>query len=170
MSICGWICREHFISGRKSNYPASPDYIPPVFNHVKSPQKRRLLSNMDRYERITGSKRKRFANNDRVCAAQSLLDISDSGNGSQFCEPHSGIASSTIMSMHDIELIEVGLHTMQSMNSQLHMECEQLKEENQRLIYENTYQKEENHNLMERCKKLEDSKIVTKNKLKTLYF
>ena len=50
------------------------------------------------------------------------------------------------------------------------MECEQLKEENQRLIYENTHLKEENYNLMERCKKLEDSKAVTENKLNILYF
>ena len=63
--LCGGLCTEvlksskHFISGRKSNDPASPDYVPTVLNHVKSPQKRRLMNNMTRYERMLRNKRRR---------------------------------------------------------------------------------------------------------------
>ncbi|XP_061790065.1 FGGY carbohydrate kinase domain-containing protein isoform X2 [Nerophis lumbriciformis] len=35
------LCSEHFISGRKSNNPRSPDFVPAIFKHVPSPQKRR---------------------------------------------------------------------------------------------------------------------------------
>ena len=70
-----WICGEHFISGRKSNDPASPDYVPTIFDHVKSPQKRRLISNMSRYERTVCTKKRRIANDDRAFAAQSLLGL-----------------------------------------------------------------------------------------------
>lgn len=74
-----WICGKHLISGCKSNDPASPDYAPTVFDHVKSPQKRRLVSNMTRYERTMRKKKRRVDNDARTCAAQSLLELSESG-------------------------------------------------------------------------------------------
>ena len=37
-----WMCGAHFISGCKSNDPISPDYVPSVFSHIKSPIKRSL--------------------------------------------------------------------------------------------------------------------------------
>ena len=53
-----------------------------IFDHVKSPQKRRLITNMSRYERTVCTKKRRVANDDRAFAAQSLLGLSESGNGS----------------------------------------------------------------------------------------
>ena len=32
-----WLCDAHFISGKKSNNPLSPDYVPSVFGHASSP-------------------------------------------------------------------------------------------------------------------------------------
>ena len=46
-----WICSVHFVSGAKSNDPLSPDYVPSVFSYTKSPVKRKLVSDMERYER-----------------------------------------------------------------------------------------------------------------------
>ena len=42
-----WLCSAHFISGQKSNHPLSPDYVPPVFAHTKSPVKRKLVADMN---------------------------------------------------------------------------------------------------------------------------
>jgi hypothetical protein len=77
-----------------------------------------------------------------MSAARSLLELAEDGNGSQFCEPYSGTASSTIMTIHDIEQLEVGYRNMQDENIQLRSECECLKTENKRLVKENTSLKE----------------------------
>ena len=148
MSIRG----EHLVSGCKSNDPASPDYVPSVFDHVKSPPKRRLLSHMSRYEERRALKRRRAnddrrSNDARACAAQSLLQLSESCNGSQYCEPYSDTASSTAMTMQDIEVLEGDNRNLRNENSLLLRKCEHLQMENQRLTDENTYVKE-------RCKKL----------------
>ena len=50
-----WLCGAHFINGRKNDDPASPDYVPSVFSHILSPQKRKLVKNMERYERTVST-------------------------------------------------------------------------------------------------------------------
>ena len=85
-----WIYGAHFISGHKSNDPVSPDYVPSVFSHVKSPKRRKLVKDMDRYERVAATRKIRLETNERMSAAQSLLELSEDENGSQFCEPHTG--------------------------------------------------------------------------------
>ena len=70
-----------------------------MFSHIKSPQKRKLVKDMKRYERLASTKKRRVDISDRMSAAQSLLELSEDGNGSQFCEPHTGTFTSTAMSM-----------------------------------------------------------------------
>ena len=83
-----WICSTHFVSGAKSNDPLSPDYVPSVFCYTKSPVKRKLASDMERYERKVEAKKRRVENCDRLAAASSLFALSEDGNGSAYCEPH----------------------------------------------------------------------------------
>ena len=45
--------------------------------------------------------------------AQSLLELSEVGNGSEFCEPHSASFTSTSLSMSDIEDLECNLQKFQ---------------------------------------------------------
>ena len=78
-----WICGAHFISEHKSYDPVSPDYVPSVFSHIKSLVKRKLLKDMDRYERITATKRRRWIPLKSMSTAQVLLKLSEDGNGSR---------------------------------------------------------------------------------------
>ncbi|XP_054594702.2 uncharacterized protein [Nothobranchius furzeri] len=45
------LCSEHFISGKKSDHPLSPDYIPSIFKHVTSPEKKRRRRQLDGFIR-----------------------------------------------------------------------------------------------------------------------
>jgi hypothetical protein len=54
-----WICSSHFVGGVKSDDPSSPAYIPTLFDHVRSPEKRKAEQNLVRYDRIQQSKIRR---------------------------------------------------------------------------------------------------------------
>ena len=59
-----------------------------------------------------------------MSAAQSLLKLSEDGNGSQFCEPHTGTSTAMSLSMCDIENLELGYQNLLDENGQLLRECE----------------------------------------------
>ncbi len=56
LSIPGFVA-FHFLSGKKDNNPLSPDYVPSLFSHIKSPAKRKLEKGMERFERTSQAKR-----------------------------------------------------------------------------------------------------------------
>ena len=60
-----WIYSAHFLSGEKSNDPLSTDYVPSVLAHTKSPLKRKLAKDMERFERASSAKKRRIENTDR---------------------------------------------------------------------------------------------------------
>ena len=82
------------------------------------------------------TKKRRVTNSERMSAARLLLELSQDGNGSTFCEPHTGTYTATSMSMCNIEELERGYHNLQDENKRLLRECESLKEDNQRLVVE----------------------------------
>ena len=131
-----WICSVHFVSGIKSNDPLSPDYVPSVFCYTKSSVKRKLASDMERYERKVEAKKRRVENCDRLAAASSLLALSEDDNGSAYCEPHTGLHTLTALTMADIDKLERENDHLKSENMQLRKECEWLKDENSRLAKE----------------------------------
>ena len=45
-----WICNRHFVGGRMIDDPTSPAFIPTLFDHVKSPVKRKVELMLARYE------------------------------------------------------------------------------------------------------------------------
>ena len=53
------ICSKHFTSGKKSNNPLSPDYVPTLFSFTKSPVKRKVLAEVKNFERRQAMKRRR---------------------------------------------------------------------------------------------------------------
>ena len=115
------------------------------------------------------NKRRRVDNDARACAAQSLLDLSESCNGSEYCELYSGIATSTKMERDN--------DSLRNENSRLHTKCEQQKglikqltDENDLLRKEDHTLRDESHSCNERCKKMENSTATTENKLSELYY
>ena len=54
-----WICSQHFVTGKKSNNPLAPNYIPSFFEHVSSPVKCRLEIEAGQFERRQAMKRRR---------------------------------------------------------------------------------------------------------------
>ena len=45
-----YVCSAHFVSGKKSDDPVSPDYVPSMFKHVGSPFKRKRVSDYQKYK------------------------------------------------------------------------------------------------------------------------
>ena len=54
-----WLCSAHFVSGKKSDNPLSPDYLPTIFNYVLSSGKRE--SDLIAFERRKQARMKREA-------------------------------------------------------------------------------------------------------------
>jgi len=160
-----WICGSHFVNGCKSDDPVSPDYVPSVFNHIKSPKKRKIVKDMERYERMVSTKKRRVDNHHRMSAAQALLDLSEDGNGSQFCEPHTGTSTSTCMSMRDIEDLECSILKLENENGKLLREYESLKHDNERLVEEKRTLKEQCTQLEEECKHLRELKANSESQV-----
>ena len=96
-------------------------------------------------------------NSERMSAACSLLQLSQDGNCSSFCEPHTGISTPTSMPTCDIEDLERGYHNhnLEGENRRLLRECEWL--DNQRLLKENSSLREQYQHLQEECEKLKES-------------
>lgn len=76
-----WVCSAHFVSGKKSDDPLSPDYVPSLFNHVKSPQKRRVKRQLERYEQRKSTKKRRLDVIEDISSSHSELEQGDSQQG-----------------------------------------------------------------------------------------
>lgn len=46
-----WLCSSHFVSGKKSNDPQHPDYVPSVFSFTSATEYHLALNNVDQYVR-----------------------------------------------------------------------------------------------------------------------
>ena len=53
-----WICNCHFVGGTKSENPTFSAYVPTLFDHAKTPVKRKAERQLARYERASVCKRR----------------------------------------------------------------------------------------------------------------
>ena len=128
-----WLCSKHFVSGSKNDDPLSPDYVPSIFAHIKSPQKRRVDEGMKRYERLCVTKKRRVESESKLEAARVLLELSELGNGVEYCEPHSGTSTMTELSMKDIHGLEAdNEHIIKECTARYDLNCK-LKEEREEM-------------------------------------
>ena len=68
-----WLCSAHFVSGSKSNDRLSPDYVPSVFSHTKSPRKRKAERDLQAFTRRKEARKRRSDASRREVASQALL-------------------------------------------------------------------------------------------------
>lgn len=117
-----WLCSAHFISGSKSDDPLSPDFVPTLFSHLKSPVKRKAERDLVKYERRREVKRRRLECSVRDEAAAALLQLGDDT---------SGVDTGMEEASHQLQL---SCSTMTDLSSEqivrLQTECQLLRDEN----------------------------------------
>ena len=97
-----WICSEHFVSGVKSANPLAPNYIPTIFKHVKSPEKRRNETQMVEFKRRQATKRRRLESAlDEGCADPVVATASCSSS------PSTNISTAGCMTDINMRYIDV---------------------------------------------------------------
>ncbi|XP_067102000.1 THAP domain-containing protein 1-like [Osmerus mordax] len=112
------ICSEHFIKGAKSDDPLSPDWVPSIFTHSPAIKKRKREKDMERYEQHNRMKNKRVEEK-KPDAVDVLLELSS--------EPHAELAPLKEEEQQcDNRLCREKIERLQK-------ECNELREENQRL-------------------------------------
>ena len=97
---------------------------------------------MKRFERVSQTKKRRVETGNKLEATRSLLELSDTGNGVIFCEPHSGVFTMTDLAMNNLKELEAD---RVKLSNSLQAVCR----ENLQLI-------EENKNLTTECASLRD--------------
>lgn len=69
-----YLCSAHFISGKKSDDPLHPDFVPSLFSFTSDAERTRALKNLERYERSQNGWNQGFYINTGEQAAAALLN------------------------------------------------------------------------------------------------
>ena len=94
-----WICSAHFVSGKKSDDPLSPEYVPTLFAHTGSPAKRKA-GDMSRYQRSQAAKRRKIdAEPGSSCSTDE--EESDSEIGAQKCSTMTDLSGDDVLKLQD---------------------------------------------------------------------
>uniref|UniRef100_A0AAV2M0N9 Secreted protein n=1 Tax=Knipowitschia caucasica TaxID=637954 RepID=A0AAV2M0N9_KNICA len=67
---------QHLNCGQKSDDPLSPDYVPSVFAHTKSPARRRAVQSLEKFKVRQNLKKKKLLLSSRSEAAMALPNFS----------------------------------------------------------------------------------------------
>lgn len=94
-----------YSTGSKSNNPLSPDYVPSIFKHVPSPEKRRKRIQLENFNRRQDSKRQRREQIKKALAVEGLLDLSCSSapvttsTNSSMCTDHPQVTENSTLNV-----------------------------------------------------------------------
>ncbi|XP_062328760.1 peroxynitrite isomerase THAP4-like isoform X1 [Osmerus eperlanus] len=105
--------------GAKSDDPLSPDWVPSIFTHTPAIKKRKREKDMERYEQHNRMKNKRVEEKKKPDAVDVLLELSS--------EPHAELAPL------EEEEQQCANRLCRENIERLQKECNELREENQRL-------------------------------------
>lgn len=155
-----WLCSAHFVSGEKSNNPLSPDYVPSLFAHVNSSLKQKRVRDLSRFERTSEGKKRRADVQEKIDAAESLLKLSEVGNGTNYCEPHTGICTMTELSAVDLMQTETELCRLEKYEEDMKQNREEFEEEKARLEFKICALQTECQHLREECEHLKNGQTV----------
>ena len=131
-----WVCSCHFVGGHKSDNPTSPAYVPSLFDHIKSPAKRKAEHQLARYERTNVSKRRCILALCEEEAASSLSSLSTALIDNSTTELGNASVQETYSPLtHSCEQRTTCVLTDMTMESisKLELECATLREENLKL-------------------------------------
>ena len=128
-----WLCSAHFISGKKSNDPLSPDYVPSVFKHISSPVRKGKMK-MAAYNRRKENRRKRL---ESLISTSSVLlcmpsnELCENGYKRDAATITDSIYTSSATAMTDPALADAGSMTVLSASGleELEEECNNLRRE-----------------------------------------
>jgi len=83
-----WICCRYFVTGKKSNDPLAPNYIPSIFPQLKSPAKCKLEESAAVFQRREATKRKRlcYATSD----SEETSDLEATSKGTRYVQSRGG--------------------------------------------------------------------------------
>ncbi|KAJ8345930.1 hypothetical protein SKAU_G00301230, partial [Synaphobranchus kaupii] len=73
------VCSAHFLSGRRSDDPKSPDYVPSWFAHTTTAEKERSMAAMRRYRRYQGVRIRKADTRKMSAVEQAALDCFKTG-------------------------------------------------------------------------------------------
>ena len=112
---------------------------------------------MERYERLSLTKKRKDVEVDKQSAAAALLALSEDGNGMLFCEPHTGRSCSTVLSMTDIDSLEARCMDLEKQNEYYRKKCHDLEEECQGPLAENAIVKKDLGSMTKECTDLREA-------------
>ena len=93
--------------------------------------KRKLTRDRDWFDRTSVAKKRKEESSNKQAAAASLLQLSQAGNGTDYCDPHTGTCSMTDLTMKDLQQAETDkqnlLVQLQNEKETLLPECKALR-------------------------------------------
>ena len=142
-----WICSNHFVGGKKNDDPASPAYIPTLFEHTKSPAKRKAVCQLARYEhkkrrleaRLEAEREEaatallQLGTTESVCGTterdlEDFLPVQRPDQCSDLPPQQPGISVMTDLTMQSIDRLEMECSALRQENLKLKMKIKSLRE------------------------------------------